>query len=232
MNPISFWHRLLDLISPRLCAMCGRRLSVTEFVICNKCNYHLPRTDFINNPYENEMAKIFWHQIPIERAAALFYYEGHSEVANIIYRLKYKDEPEIGVWFGRMLAREAQIASFFDEIDGIFPMPLTKKRKSQRGYNQSEEIARGISEVTKLPIYTDIVKRVVFAESQTKKDRWSRIENVENAFVFQKLPSEINHLLVVDDVVTTGFTVISCAKQISQNRNIKISVLSLGYTKK
>jgi len=192
----------------------------------------LPRTGFLKNPYDNEMAKAFWHQLPVERAAALFYYESHSEVANIIYRLKYKDQPEIGVWLGRMLASEAQSYHFFDEIDGIFPMPLTKQRLRQRGYNQSEEIAKGISEVTKLPIYADIVKRNVFSDSQTRKDRWSRSENVENAFAFNMLPPEIHHLLIVDDIVTTGFTVISCAKQISHNNDVKISILSLGYTKK
>ena len=79
MKPISFWHRLLDLISPRLCVVCGRRLSVTENVICNKCNFHLPRTGFARNAYENEMAKLFWGQLPIERAAAFFYYESQYE---------------------------------------------------------------------------------------------------------------------------------------------------------
>ena len=86
MKPISFWHRLLDLISPRVCVVCSRRLSATEDVICNKCNFHLPRTGYSNNPYENEMAKLFWGQIPVERAAALFHYESHAETANIIYR--------------------------------------------------------------------------------------------------------------------------------------------------
>ena len=88
---ISFWHRLLDLISPRLCVVCGNRLTVTEETICSRCNFHLPRTGFGKAPYDNEMAKLFWAQIPIERAAALFYYEAHSETANIIYMLKYKN---------------------------------------------------------------------------------------------------------------------------------------------
>ena len=92
---VSFWHRLLDLISPRLCVVCGQRLTVSEEIICAKCNLHLPRTGFHQDPYENEMAKLFWHQIPIERATALFYYEAHSETANILYELKYKSHPEI-----------------------------------------------------------------------------------------------------------------------------------------
>ena len=128
---ISFWHRLLDLISPRLCVVCGQRLTVSEDVICTKCNLHLPRTDFHQDPYENEMAKLFWHQIPIERATALFYYESHAETANILYELKYKDHPEVGEVMGRLMAKELQASGFFDGIDGIVPIPLARKRQAQ-----------------------------------------------------------------------------------------------------
>ena len=138
---ISFWRRLLDLIAPRLCVVCGHRLSVTEEVICSKCNFHLPRTGFHQDAYENEMARLFWAQIPIQRATAFFYYEPHAETANIIYELKYKNHPEIGTTIGRMLAKEIQPSGFFEGIDGIVPVPLAKKRLHQRGYNQSEEIA-------------------------------------------------------------------------------------------
>ena len=99
MKPISFWHRLLDLISPRLCVVCGHRLTVTEEVICARCNFHLPRTGFQHNAYENEMAKLFWGQIPIERATAFFYYEAHAETANKkkqkeVYRYNKRDAVE------------------------------------------------------------------------------------------------------------------------------------------
>lgn len=232
MKPISFWHRLLDLISPRVCVVCGCRLAATEDVICNKCNFHLPRTGFSKNFYENEMAKMFWGQIPIERAAALFYYESHAETANIIYQLKYKDHPEIGPVMGRMVAAEMQHSNFFDGIDGIVPVPLTKKRLRQRGYNQSEEIAKGVNEITGLPIYTGLVKRTVFKGSQTRRRRWDRQENVEYAFKLVNGESIAGkHLLVVDDVVTTGATVIACSKELVKAGNVKISVLSLGLTK-
>ena len=98
------------------------------------------------------MAKLFWGQIPVERAAALFHYESHAETANIIYQLKYKDHPEIGPLMGRMMAAELQKEEFFDGIDVIVPVPLTRERLRQRGYNQSEEIAKGVSEITGLPI--------------------------------------------------------------------------------
>nr|WP_033147426.1 ComF family protein [Prevotella sp. P6B1] len=232
MKPISFWHRLLDLISPRLCVVCGRRLSVTENVICNKCNFHLPRTGFARNAYENEMAKLFWGQLPIERAAAFFYYESHAEMANIIYQLKYKGHPEIGLVMGRMMAKEFQFAGFFDGIDGIVPVPLTKNRFRSRGYNQSMEIAKGVSEITGLPVYEHLVVRTVFNASQTRKSRWDRKENVEQVFkLHQQLPPHVRHLLIIDDVLTTGATMIACSHQLVENKAIKISILSLCFTK-
>ena len=203
MKPISFWHRLLDLIAPRLCVVCGHRLTVTEETICSTCNLHLPRTDFHRNAYDNEMAKLFWHQIPIERATAFFYYEPHAQTANIIYELKYKNRPEIGSIVGRILAKEIQSSGFFDGIDGIVPVPLAKKRQRQRGYNQSEEIARGVSE-----------------------------ENVEHVFELIDAEAVSNkHLLLIDDVVTTGATCIACAKALCQAGTVRISILSLGFAK-
>ena len=232
MKPISFWHRLLDLISPRLCVVCGQRLTVSEEVICSKCNLHLPRTGFHRDPYENEMAKLFWHQIPVERAAALFYYEPHAETANILYELKYKNHPEIGEVMGRLMAKELQASDFFDGIDGIVPVPLAKKRLHQRGYNQSMEIAKGVSEVTHLPIYNKVVKRNVFEGSQTSKGRWERNENVEGVFKLADATAiQGKHLLVVDDVVTTGATVIACGKELSKAGNVKMSVLAVGFAK-
>jgi ComF family protein len=205
---------------------------VTEEVICSKCNFHLPRTGFHHNAYENEMARLFWAQIPIERATAFFYYESHAETANIIYELKYKNRPEIGTIIGRMFAKEIQPSGFFDGIDGIVPVPLAKKRLRQRGYNQSEEIAQGISEITGLPVIKNAVRRTVFEGSQTNKGRWERNKNVEH--VFELTDSQVvsnKHLLIVDDVATTGATCIACAKALCQAGNVRISVLSLGFAK-
>ena len=229
---VSFWHRLLDLISPRLCVVCGQRLTVSEDVICTKCNLHLPRTDFHQDSYENEMAKLFWHQIPIERATALFYYESHAETANILYELKYKDHPEVGEVMGRLMAKELQASGFFDGIDGIVPIPLAKKRQRQRGYNQSLEIARGISEITGLPIYNKVVRRKAFEGSQTNKGRWERNENVEGVFELKDASAiQGKHLLMVDDVVTTGATVIACVQELCKADNVKVSVIALGFSK-
>ena len=232
MKPISFWHRLLDMISPRLCVVCGQRLTISEESICSRCNLHLPRTGFQKDPYENEMAKMFWHQIPIERAAALFYYEAHSETANILYELKYKNHPEIGEVMGRLVAKELQPSGFFDGIDGIVPVPLARKRQRQRGYNQSMEIAKGICEITSLPVYDKVVKRNAFEGSQTNKGRWERNENVEGVFELRDATLvHGKHLLVVDDVVTTGATIIAYAKELCKAGGVIVSVLALGFAK-
>ena len=229
---ISFWTRLLDLISPRLCVVCGQRLAVSEETLCSKCNLHLPRTGFASNPYENLMAKTFWGQIPLERAAALFYYEPHAETANILYELKYKNHPEAGLTMGRMTARELQRSGFFEGIDAIVPVPLARKREHQRGYNQSLEIARGVSQITGLPILNKVVRRTAFEGSQTQKSRQERNENVEKVFELADGDSiSGKHLLVVDDVVTTGATIIACGKQLTKAGGVRLSVLSLGFTK-
>ena len=229
---ISFWSRLLDLISPRLCVVCGNRLAVTEETLCSKCYLHLPRTDFGHNLYENVMAKLFWGQIAIEKATALFYYEPHAETANILYELKYKNHPEIGVVMGRMMAKELKNSGLFDDIDDIVPVPLAKKRERQRGYNQSTELAKGVSEVTGLPIANHIVRRTKFVGSQTQRGRWERNENVENVFeLIDGNNISGKHLLLIDDVVTTGATIVACAKEMQKASHVKISVLALGFAK-
>ncbi len=221
----------MDLISPRLCVVCGNRLAVTEETLCSKCYLHLPRTDFANDLYENMMAKLFWGQIKLEKATALFYYEPHAETAQILYELKYKNHPEIGVVMGRMMAKELMKSGLFEDIDALVPVPLAKKRERERGYNQSLELAKGVSEVTGLPIANLVIRRTKFVGSQTKRGRWERNENVEHVFELVDDNISDQHLLLIDDVVTTGATVIACAKEMQKASNVKISVLALGFAK-
>ena len=205
---------------------------MTEETLCSKCYLHLPRTDFGSDLYENVMAKLFWGQIQIEKATALFYYEPHAETANILYELKYKNHPEIGEVMGRMMARELQKNGLFDDIDALVPVPLARKREHERGYNQSLMLAKGVSEVTGLPIYNKVVRRTKFVGSQTHRGRWERNENV--ADVFELMDGESirgKHLLLIDDVVTTGATIIACAQEMQKASNVKISVLALGFAK-
>lgn len=229
---ISLWTRLLDLIAPRTCVACGRRLSVTEEAVCTACNIHIPRTGFHNRPYDNPLARLFWGQIPIERATALFFYLPHSLTSRLVYSLKYHSRPDIGVVLGRQMASEMASSGFFDGIDGLLPMPLASKRRRQRGYNQSEMIAKGISEVTGIPVASNVVVRKSFERSQTQLDDWERRENVKGAFVLkaEEVDLEGRHLLVIDDIVTTGATILACTSVLKNVKDIKLSVLSLGFT--
>ena len=224
--------RILDFISPRLCVVCGQRLAPTERSLCSVCLFHLPRTDFHQKPLDNPMAQLFWGLAPIEKAAALFYYHPHSETAQLVYRLKYNNRPDIGEDIGRVMANELQATDFFSDIDVLLPVPLASKRLRQRGYNQSEQLAIGISDITHLPIVTKALRRKHFQQSQTTLNRWQRQENVEDTF-WLKDGSQLQdkHVLLIDDICTTGATLISCANTLKDIEGIRISVLTLGFTK-
>jgi ComF family protein len=192
----------------------------------------LPRTNYADNPYENDMARLFWGQLPVERCAALFFYQGGSGPSQILYELKYKNYPEIGEFFGRMIAEEWNDTGFFEGIDLIVPVPLAKERQRQRGYNQSLHIARGIGSVTRLPIFTNAVSREQFVESQTQKDRWQRNENVEGCFRLNDGSAlKGRHVLLVDDVVTTGATICSCGREMLKAGDVRFSILTIGFAK-
>ena len=224
--------RILDFISPRLCVVCGQRLAPTERSLCGVCLFHLPRTNFHLKPLDNPMAQLFWVLSPVEKAAALFYYHPHAEMAQMVYRLKYNNRPDIGENMGRVMASELQQSDFFSDIDVLLPVPLSSKRLRQRGYNQSEMLARGVSDVTHLPLVTKALCRKEFHQSQTKLTRWQRQENVADTFhLVDDSRLKGRHVLLIDDVCTTGATLIACANALKDVEGIRISVLTLGFTK-
>ena len=131
-----FFRRWMDTLAPRPCAVCGMRLGACEQLVCVGCNLSLPRTGYALNPYDNDMAMLFWHLAPVDKAAALFFYKAGSPTARAIYKLKYYSRPDIGYGLGQLMARELAANGFFDDINLIVPVPLSPKRKRQRGYNQ------------------------------------------------------------------------------------------------
>lgn len=229
----SLWTNLLDLIAPRRCAICNKRLLPEESLLCAHCNEDMEKTPFLDSPYDNLMARLFWGQFPIEKASAWFYYRPHSDPSKMIYDLKYHGQSMLGENIGEQLALRHQPTGFFDDIDAIIPIPITRKRLRQRGYNQSMQVARGISYITHLPIYDKVVKRQHFTQSQTHQDSiWERRENVREAFQLidaDKIKGK--HLLIIDDIVTTGATVIACGQELAKAEGVRLSVLSIGYTK-
>lgn len=232
MGRLSILSKIIDVIAPRTCAICDVRLSGDEDTICARCHQGLPLTDTFLDTQGNEMARLFWGQFTPERCIALFYYKSHAPASQLIYKLKYGYRPEIGRFIGKDVAKEAQAINFFEGIDLLVPIPLSKKRRRQRGYNQSEEIALGISDLTHIPLCTQAVERTSFAQSQTHQHRQGRIDNVEGVFrLIDANVIEGKHLLLIDDICTTGATLISCAKQLLLAKDVRVSILTIGFAK-
>ena len=191
----------------------------------------LPRTNFLAHPYDNEMAQTFWGRVShFEKAYAFIYHQPHSDSARGVYQIKYFDMPDTGVYIGVLMGRQMKATGFTDDIDIIVPVPLAKERERQRGFNQSEMIALGISDMTGIRVANDIVRRVSFHGSQTKRDRQERAENVENAFQLKNGERVTGkHVLIVDDIVTTGATIVAMTHQITQMPGVRVSVASIGF---
>lgn len=228
----SFFSRLLDTIAPRACVVCGSRLSLSEDFICGPCNRHLPRTNCAEDFYHNILAQRFWGVIPIEKAFALIYYGAKANPSNLIYQLKYHKNAPLGRKMGEFIAKELAKTDFFSGINALIPLPLTPGRMRQRGFNQSMQLAHGIADVTHIKIIDNAVCRTHFNGSQTRKSRFERSENVKNAFALVDAePLKGEHVLLIDDIVTTGATMLSFAQEVAKAENVKISILSWGMTK-
>jgi len=219
----------ITLIFPHLCAGCGRSLVKGEEYICFHCLVDMPRTNFHTIP-DNPLEKIFWGRVKIERATSWFFFRKGSDYQKILHHLKYKGMREIGVEMGHNFAAELKDSGFFDGIDCIVPVPLHPKKEKQRGYNQSQAIAEGISSILSIIIERDILIRRYYTESQTKKGRFERWENVSD--LFEVKPEGYfagKHVLLVDDVVTTGSTLEACAQKILECKGAKVSIATLGF---
>lgn len=227
---ISFLSRIISTIAPARCIICGGRLSAGERFFCSSCNLHFPRTGFELSPYDNPMARMFWGRFPIEKCAALFTYHPNTVSADIIISLKYFDHPDYGNELGRFIGAQFGEAGFFEGISAVMPVPLARNRERSRGYNQSYEIARGICETTHLLLISDAVRRSKFVETQTRKTRDERNANVEHAFTLVKPEKlENRHILLVDDVATTGATMTACAKEVIKAGGVKVSVVTAAF---
>lgn len=225
---------MLDTMAPRTCAICGSRLSGTEAAVCSSCCLHLPRTGFCHSYTDNRMEQLFRGQLAVERAAALIYHHPKSESARLIYGMKYAGRADAAVIMGKMMAHEFAGTGFFDGIDVMVPVPLTHGRQRSRGYNQSEMLAHGISEVTGIAVESRAMTRTDFARSQTSLTRRMRRDNVEDAFRLSRKGTEQlrqRHILIVDDVATSGSTTMACGTCMSGIDGVSISIATLAFTK-
>ncbi len=221
---------LSDFIFPRYCHLCGAKLSEGEKYICPTCISRLPRTLFHRsdmNPMEQRFAGLF----PFKHATGYFFYSSNSDLSILIQDLKYRQFRGLARQMGAIIARELMMTPFLSDIDYIIPVPLHVFKKARRGYNQTEEIAKGIAEITGIPVRLNL-KAVRPHRTQTRLTAEQRLKNTSDVYKLAR-PEELSgkHILLLDDVCTTGSTLTSAAKAILQTSpSIGISILTVGVT--
>ena len=221
---------LLSLIYPQVCVICPEDLYKEEKFICSECRYHLPRTGF-HHVADNPVVKHFWGRIPVEAATAYFYFNKGLKAQELIHKVKYRGNTELGIYLGNMFGAELKDSPFSEKINLVIPVPLHERKLKKRGYNQSFLIAKGIAEAFGIEYSADYLIRSVATSTQTRKSRFKRWENVENKFdVTNEEAMKDKHILLVDDVVTTGSTLEACAKAILNVPGTKISIAALAST--
>ena len=224
--PILYY--LTELIFPRLCVTCGDKLIVQEQWICLHCLHHIPRTNYHLEP-ENPLAQLFYGRVRIEFATSFFYFSKGSKYQLLVHNLKYKGMKELGAEMGKHFGIDLLQSDDFSSVDLICPVPLHPRREKKRGYNQSGWIAQGIATQMNKPLSVNNLIRVKATETQTLKNRFERWQNVEGIFDLTN-PEAFSgkHILLVDDVVTTGSTIEACAQAILSKTDARVSIATLA----
>lgn len=223
-----FYH-LTNLFYPRLCAACGESLHRNEETVCAKCRGALPRTDYERHP-DNQLAQILYGEIPFHAVTACYFFSKKGKTQHLVHELKYSGNREAGLFLGRQLGESIKDAPQFQGIDIIIPVPLHPKRERKRGFNQAYIIAQGISEVTGFPIGTRYLLRTVYNETQTHKTAEERRNNVKGIFEARHTEElRGKHVLLVDDVMTTGATIASCAHELESIPGITLSIATATH---
>ena len=227
MNFRLFYY-LTELLFPRLCVCCGDKLIEQEQWICLHCLHHIPRTNF-HLEAENPVARLFYGRVKIEYATSFFFFSKGSNYQSLIHNLKYKGMKELGAEMGKHFGIDLLQSVDFSTVDLICPVPLHPRKEKKRGYNQSWWIASGMAAQMNIPLSDNNLKRVTFTDTQTKKNRFERWQNVEGIFALTHPEAYAGkHILLVDDVVTTGATIEACAQAIVSRTDARVSIATLA----
>ena len=222
------WDDFISLLFPRLCYACGNHLLRNEKLICMHCYISIPRTNY-HLSTDNPVAQLFWGRCQICKAAAFSFYNKGSRIRKLIHNLKYKGIREVGFELGLIYGQSLKTSGFIENMDLIIPVPLHPSKQRIRGFNQSEYISKGLSESTGLPLELKSLIRITLSDTQTKRSRYERWMNVEGIFAVsgsEKLKGK--HILLVDDVITTGSTLEACAGELLKIEDVKVSVAALA----
>jgi ComF family protein len=221
----------MSLIYPVFCESCSRDLFKHEVYVCNLCKVDLPRSNFHKNS-ENELSGILAGRIPFDKAMSLFVFEKKGRVQNLLHAIKYKKQKELAEFLGKLYAEELYNDKAHEGMDVIIPIPLHQKRIKERGFNQSFYFAKGLSSGLNLPVVQNLVREKE-TSSQTRKKKFERWENVEGIFDLKDADSlEGKHILLVDDVITTGATLEAAWNKLKEVEGIKISLAAIAFAKK
>jgi ComF family protein len=189
----------------------------------------IPKTNFCKDK-NNPVAQIFWGRVKLENAFSYYYFTKGGSLQNLIHEIKYQGVKELAYELGKEFGMDLKESGIIDGIEMICPVPLHKEKEKRRGYNQSEWLAFGLSEILELPVEKNILKRIIFTSTQTKKNREQRWENVKDAFETADTNKIKNkHILLLDDVLTTGATLEACAQQFLETEGVKVSIATLAY---
>jgi len=215
---------------PNICLSCDTVLINEEKTICSYCIHELP---FTNYTLTNSLAisRLFYGRVSLEKATALLFFKKKGKVQHLIHNLKYKNNQEIGTFLGEWIGNEMKESGNYTNIDFIIPVPLHKKRFKSRGYNQLTKFGIAISNILNTTYNTDILLKKSFNKTQTKKGRLDRLRNIDELFYLKnKELFENKHILLLDDIITTGATIEACSLELLKIKNIKISLAVMAIT--
>ncbi|MFK5957597.1 MAG: phosphoribosyltransferase family protein [Lutibacter sp.] len=228
---MKFLKDIINIFFPEVCLCCNEHLTTNENTICINCRHDLPLTNF-SFEKNNLVEKSFFGRFPIENATALFYFFKKGKVQQLIHELKYNKQQQVGCFIGNWLGLEMTESTRFKNIDYIIPVPLHKKKLKTRGYNQVATFGKSLSEKLNISYHETFLIKVSATKTQTKKIRLDRWKNVQELFVVQHKNNLKNkHILLIDDIITTGATLEACCKAFKNIEGLKISIACMAYTK-